>query len=152
MVNETDKILIYWQPLLACAGFLLTLVGFFLKRTLNKIETNQNNMFETIKANEKNNVDRYTKLASENEERYDKFSDDIGKKLDKFADKTDKQIAKIADDQSKLEKEFYEFKENVAKNYTKQEDFSSQTRDINKKLDNISAVMNKIEGKIDGKV
>lgn len=140
-MNETDKILIYWQPLLAAAGFLLTTVGFFIKRTLNKIESNQTKTFEAIQKSE-----------IESEERYEKFADTISEKLDKFADKTDKQINRIADDQSRLEKEFYEFKENVAKNYTKQEDFSSQTRDINKKLDNISAIMNKIEGKIDGKV
>lgn len=118
-MNETDKVLIYWQPLLAGAGFLLGVVLFFLKRTLIKFEESQAQL-------QKN----------------------IGDKIDSLSDRNDKQMTKLADDQSKLEKEFYEFKENVAKNYTRQEDFSSQTRDINKKLDNISAGMNKIIGQL----
>lgn len=118
-MNETDKVLVYWQPLLAGAGFLLGVVLFFLKRTLVKFEESQAQL-----------------------------SKSIGDKIDLLSERNDKQMAKLADDQSNLEKEFYAFKENVAKNYTKQEDFSSQTRDINKKLDNISAGMNKIFGQL----
>lgn len=119
-MNETDKILIYWQPLAAIAGFLLGTVIFFLKRTLGKLEEGQENLSKTI-----------------------------GDKIDKMAKNTEERLSEFAEDQKNLEKELYKFKEDVAKNYTKQEDFASQTRDINNKLDNISAGMNKIIGQLD---
>lgn len=119
-MSEADKILIYWGPLLAGAGFLLTVVIFFLKRTLSKSEEN-----------------------------LEKLSETISKKIDNMANKTDERLDKFAEDQEKLKKEFYDFKADVASNYTKQEDFSSQTRDLNIKLDSISAGMNKIIGQLD---
>lgn len=118
-MDGTDKILIYWQPLVAGAGFLFGAVIFFLKRTLTKLEEGQENLQKTISS-----------------------------KIDSLADNTEKRLSKFAEDQGNLEKELYKFKEDVAKNYTKQEDFSSQTRDINNKLDSISAGMNKIMGQL----
>lgn len=121
---------IFWL-VTAGVGLAISTVGFFIKRTLDNLETNQKNLSKQM-------LDFQAEQTKSTEAFQEKILDKIETKNEGLNDKIDQ-----------VSNDLLKFKEHVALNYTKQEDFTSETRDINQKLDKVYASTSKIEGMLE---
>jgi undecaprenyl pyrophosphate synthase len=143
-------------------GFLVATSSFFGKRTLNNIEKNQSKHDKRIEEMEKQflsyQLDHEVESKKNDDElvntiinKMDSVQNEITKRIEVIESKSEKQIQRLWDEHNNLSKDFHEFKEHIAINYTEKDDFSSQTRDINKKLDNVYGQVSKIVGMLEQK-
>lgn len=132
-------------------------IAFFLKRTLDDVvKTNDKNAehmqkveddFKNYKVDNKVEFQNTINLFID---KLDALKKDVTSQIDSIEEKNIGKINKLEDSLKEIADKFYDFKEQVAKTYTKNEDFSSYTRDLDQKLDRISSGVNKISGILEG--
>ncbi|GMQ61186.1 MULTISPECIES: hypothetical protein [Vallitalea] len=146
-----------FDVIMVVVGLLVSGNTYFMKRTLNNFEKKQGNNSNKIEElegnfnnyklnNNKETEEGFKKLIDTINSKMDMVQKEITAKIDTIESKNENQVRRLQEQQEKLSKEIYTFREHVARNYTKQEDFSSETRDINKKLDSVYGVVKNIEG------
>lgn len=133
------------------------IIGFFLKRTLDDVvKTNEKNALHMQKVEDDFNTYKVDNKVEFQEtinmfiEKLDALKKEVTSQIESIEEKNLCKITKLEESLKEYADKFYDFKEQVAKTYTKNEDFSSYTRDLDQKLDRISSGVNKISGILEG--
>ncbi len=132
-------------------------IVFFLKRTLNNITSALSKNDKKIRAIEddfnSHKVEQLQEMQEEFREQTKSISNlvleiqtNVTNQISAIEEKHDSEIKEVKGDLKSVVKELNEFKAYIGEKYTRQEDFASQTRDINKKLDDVYGGVQELKG------
>ncbi len=122
------------------------LIIFFLKRSLNQFEISIKENKEEIEKQRTEFVNYKLNSLKELQEVMENQTKTISNLITTNNQHLENKLVEVERDVKVIEKEFNSFKQYVATSYTKQEDFSATTRDVNKKLDEVYGAVKELSG------